>query len=92
MTSSVCFQIEPATSYSGLPTSGTTREYFIRPSSNPVFFPAIAADVVVRAADKASEEVVGSFGVVHPDVLSKKAFDVKWPCSALELNIESFVL
>ncbi|UYV76898.1 FARSB [Cordylochernes scorpioides] len=40
------------------------------------------ADVVVRGTS------IGRLGVLHPEVLA--AFDLTLPCSALELNIESF--
>lgn len=33
-------------------------------------------------------ERVGQFGVVHPEVL--QAFDITYPVSALELNLEPF--
>lgn len=33
--------------------------------------------------------VVGRFGVVHPEVLAN--FDISYPVSALELNIEPFL-
>ena len=32
---------------------------------------------------------MGAFGVVHPNVLDK--FDIPYPVSALELNVEPFV-
>lgn len=82
--------IEPAEDYCGVRTSGTTKEYYIRPSTNPTYFPAFAAEIVLRSKDKTCETVIGHFGAVHPDVLSKKAFDVKWPCSAMEINIQGF--
>jgi phenylalanyl-tRNA synthetase beta chain len=31
---------------------------------------------------------VGSFGIVHPEVL--EAFEIPFPVSALELNLDSF--
>ena len=33
-------------------------------------------------------EVVGAFGIVHPEVL--EAFEVAFPVSALEINLEPF--
>ena len=81
---------EPAAEYCGIPTTGTNKEYYIRQSTNPTFFPAFAADIVLRSEDKKCETVIGSFGAIHPEVLGKKAFDVKWPCSAMEINIQGF--
>ena len=34
-------------------------------------------------------QVVGSLGVLHPEVVT--AFDLTLPCSALEINIEPFL-
>ena len=36
-----------------------------------------------------SGQEVGAFGVVHPNVLDK--FDIPYPVSALELNVEPFL-
>ena len=57
--------------------------YHLRPSEHAQFFPGRQADVLV------GEEVVGSFGVVHPEVLA--AFDIQFPCSALEMAVETFI-
>lgn len=35
--------------------------------------------------------VVGTFGVVHPQALVKEKFDIDFPCSAMEINLEPFV-
>lgn len=71
--------------------SGVT--YTVRHGSDPVFFPGMAVDVVLQYLDTtgsvASEDVIGTFGVVHPEVLSK--FGVDYPCSALELNLEKLM-
>ncbi len=47
------------------------------------FFPERRADVLLRGAK------VGVFGIVHPEVL--EAFDISYPVSALELDIEPFL-
>ena len=83
-------KIEPAFEYSGVHNSGLTEEYFLSAGENPTYFPSFCANVVVRSQDRKNERVVGVFGAIHPEVLSKDAFDIKWPCSALEINIESF--
>ena len=57
--------------------------YYIRQGSDPAYFPGRAADIVAYG------QVVGSLGVVHPDVVT--AFDLNLPCSALEINIEPFL-
>jgi phenylalanyl-tRNA synthetase beta chain len=81
--------VEPAEDYCGEKNSGLTEEYYLRPTKNPTFFSNFAADVVVRSLDRKSERVIGHFGAVHPEVLKKEFYDIKWPCSAMEINIES---
>lgn len=62
--------------------------YFVKPSSDPTFFPGMAAEVVLRSAD-GSEKSVGVMGVVHPEVLAN--YDVSYPCSVVELDIEALM-
>jgi phenylalanyl-tRNA synthetase beta subunit len=47
------------------------------------YFEGRRADVVYEG------EIVGSFGVIHPEVLEK--FEIGFPCTAFELNIEPFL-
>uniref|UniRef100_A0A8C4WTR6 Phenylalanine--tRNA ligase beta subunit n=1 Tax=Eptatretus burgeri TaxID=7764 RepID=A0A8C4WTR6_EPTBU len=58
-------------------------EYHIRPAHVPTFFPGRCAEVVV------GNQLVGTIGVLHPDVLAH--FDLPFPCSTLEINIEPFL-
>lgn len=67
---------------SNLPKRAFICRYSWRPCKQPEFFPGRQADVVYRG------HKVGHFGAVHPDVLA--AFDIAFPVSALELNIEPF--
>lgn len=56
--------------------------YSWQPSNDPAFFPGRQAKVFCKGRE------VGAFGIVHPEVLEK--FDIPYPVSALELNIEPF--
>ncbi len=47
------------------------------------FFPDRRADVFYKNC------IVGTFGIVHPEVLGN--FEIGYPCSALELDLEPFV-
>lgn len=58
--------------------------YMWKPSDEPTFFPGRQAAVFSKG------QQVGSFGVVHPNVLEN--FDIPYPVSALELNVEPFVV
>ncbi|KAF5837593.1 Phenylalanyl-tRNA synthetase beta chain, partial [Dunaliella salina] len=74
----------------GVPLTGTDPaleskagvSYSWTPSQDPVFFSGRQATV------HAGNQEVGAFGIIHPEVLEK--FDIPFPVSALELNIEPF--
>jgi len=61
------------------PSSG----YTLKEGQDSIYFPGRAADIIAYG------QVVGSLGVLHPDVIT--AFDLNLPCSALEINIEPFL-
>ncbi|KAJ8523421.1 hypothetical protein ONZ45_g133 [Pleurotus djamor] len=80
--------------------------YYIKESDDPMYFPGRAATIYYRAppSDKGvlaelkgqielklhinPDAAIGSLGILHPTVLEK--FDIGYPCSALEFNIEPF--
>ena len=68
--------------YSHLQDQGSDG-YYIRQGNDPTFFPGRAADIVAYG------QVVGSIGVLHPEVIT--AFDLTLPCSAMEINVEPFL-
>ena len=57
--------------------------YIDEESSVETYFKGRRADVVYEG------KVVGTFGVLHPDVLEK--FEIGFPCTAFEMNIEPFL-
>ncbi|KAL8994796.1 MAG: hypothetical protein Q9169_005332 [Polycauliona sp. 2 TL-2023] len=61
--------------------------YWIEEVDDPTFFPGHAAAVHVRIGGK--DQVIGVFGILHPTVLEK--FELKYPVSTLEINIEVFL-
>ena len=61
---------------------GHTCRYDWRASRLPEYFPGRQAEVLFGGV------VVGSFGIVHPKSLEN--FQVTFPVSALELNLEPF--
>jgi len=65
------------------PGDPLTAGYCLQQGQDPAYFPGRAADIVAYG------QVVGSLGVLHPDVIT--AFDLNLPCSALEINIEPFL-
>ncbi|CAI5987573.1 unnamed protein product [Closterium sp. NIES-65] len=58
-------------------------KYFIAPSQSPQFFGGRQADILCKGKS------IGTFGVVHPEVLAR--FDIPDPCSAVEINLEPFL-
>ncbi|KAL9111420.1 MAG: hypothetical protein Q9227_004097 [Pyrenula ochraceoflavens] len=74
----------------GLQMKGKDAEkmtYWIEEVDDPTYFPGHAANIHVRVGGK--EMVVGAFGILHPTVLEK--FELKFPVSTLEINIEVFL-
>ncbi|KAK2812577.1 hypothetical protein FQN50_001221 [Emmonsiellopsis sp. PD_5] len=61
--------------------------YWIEELEDPTYFPGHAASIHVRIGGK--DHVIGAFGILHPTVLEK--FDLKYPVSTLEMNIEAFL-
>jgi len=74
------------------PPPGATIAYAVVPCENPkvmnTFFPGRRASVMLWKEGSAGFVEIGCFGVVHPDVLAKDKFDLEFPCSIAELNLE----
>jgi phenylalanyl-tRNA synthetase beta chain len=92
-----CVQIQPEDAYAA--NSLTLEEiadrkrvarpdvvYFVRSGTDPCFFPGMCAEVVLRSTATGTEKVVGVLGAVHPEVLQN--FDISYPCSITELDLE----
>lgn len=68
---------------------------------DPAYFPGRAATIYyrspihqatvnnVREAAASRDTVIGTLGMLHPSVLAN--FEINYPCSALEFNVEAFV-
>ncbi|EWG46731.1 phenylalanyl-tRNA synthetase, beta subunit [Fusarium verticillioides 7600] len=61
--------------------------YWIEELDDATFFAGHAASVYLRLGGK--ERRIGEFGILHPTVLEK--FDLKYPVSTLEINLEVFL-
>mmetsp|Transcript_29442 Transcript_29442/g.85831 ORF Transcript_29442/g.85831 Transcript_29442/m.85831 type:complete len:612 (-) Transcript_29442:153-1988(-) len=70
--------------------AGSASTYWIEPSDDPAFFPGRAAAIMLDSGE-GSAKLIGTFGVVHPEVISKDRYDIDFPCSAVEMNLEHFV-
>ncbi|XP_053565935.1 phenylalanine--tRNA ligase beta subunit [Bombina bombina] len=57
--------------------------YQIKAAHDPAFFPGRCAEILANGC------TIGKLGVLHPDVITK--FDLTLPCSALEINVETFL-
>lgn len=80
----------------------TDRGYYLREAEDATYFPGRAAHIFVRLPTPAAgagldslkdlevalkgDMHIGTLGVLHPDVLQH--FDIAFPCSALEFNLE----
>lgn len=88
-------QVGPAEKYAGsdhrAKLGGPWREnlrYRIEPVDRPTFFPGRCADVILEVQEGAKwkDLRLGSFGMLHPEVL--QAFELRDPSSALEMDLE----
>jgi phenylalanyl-tRNA synthetase beta chain len=57
-------------------------DYTIEDCDDPTYLPRRSAQVVMKG------QVLGTFGVVHPEVLQAFNFADKGPASAVELNVD----
>jgi len=62
--------------------------YWIEGHDEPTFFPGRSAVVKYRTA-KGDVIQIGSLGILHPEVL--KNFQINYPGSAVEINLEPFL-
>lgn len=62
--------------------------YYLRGYDDAMYFKGRSAEIILEKSDKSSI-VLGSMGIIHPQVLSN--FDLVYPCSVMEINIEPFV-
>jgi phenylalanyl-tRNA synthetase beta chain len=64
-------------------------EYSLKPSDEPCYFPGMRVDVILttdKGGPLQNALKIGSLGVVHPEVLAN--FEVVYPCTVLEVNLE----
>eukprot|EP00929_Paragymnodinium_shiwhaense_P071162 TRINITY_DN3616_c0_g1_i1.p1 TRINITY_DN3616_c0_g1~~TRINITY_DN3616_c0_g1_i1.p1 ORF type:complete len:625 (-),score=215.77 TRINITY_DN3616_c0_g1_i1:168-2042(-) len=65
---------------------GSKRKPFkLEPSEDPAFFPGMQANIICQ------DVVIGIVGVLHPDVIGSKGFDLNMPCTAFEMCLEPFL-
>ncbi|KAK3622836.1 phenylalanine--tRNA ligase subunit beta [Elasticomyces elasticus] len=63
--------------------------YWIEEVEDPTYLPGHAAAIYVRLAADSKAQRIGIFGILHPTVLKK--FELPFPTSTLELNVEVFI-
>lgn len=65
---------------------GSKRKAFkLSPSEDPAFFPGMQAHIVVEGVN------IGVIGVLHPDVVGPKGFEVNCAVTGFELTLDPFV-
>ncbi|KAI0382742.1 phenylalanyl-tRNA synthetase beta chain [Hypomontagnella monticulosa] len=69
------------------PTHQKRDGYWLEPVDEATFFPGRAAAIHVRLGGKTAR--IGEFGILHPQVLEN--FELKYPVSTLEINLEVFL-
>ncbi|KAI9296076.1 phenylalanyl-tRNA synthetase beta subunit [Neoconidiobolus thromboides FSU 785] len=63
--------------------------YYIEASEDPTYFSGRSANIYYRKIANNQALKIGSFGILHPQVL--KNFDISYVASALEFNLEPMV-
>lgn len=53
------------------------------------YFPGRAASILLSSPDGGERVQIGTFGILHPEVLSN--FDIQYPASCVELNLEALL-
>jgi phenylalanyl-tRNA synthetase beta chain len=61
--------------------------YELQANVDPLYFPGMGGDVILRKGDDVI--VVGTLGVIHPEVLKK--FEISYPCCVVELDLEALL-
>ena len=56
-------------------------DYRLKESSDPMYFPKRGAEIILN------NEVIGSIGIMHPEVLEN--YHLKYPVTCLEIKLES---
>ncbi|GJJ07485.1 hypothetical protein Clacol_001687 [Clathrus columnatus] len=72
-----------------IPIGDKTMEtgYYLKETDDSTFLPGRAASIYYR--ESSSRDVkIGVLGILHPNVLQN--FEINYPCSALEFNLEPF--
>ncbi len=59
------------------------RDYHLQKVEDPTFMPGRCAAIHAKG------QVIGTVGVIHPQVLHN--FELNMPCCALEINLEPFL-
>mmetsp|Transcript_26214 Transcript_26214/g.55241 ORF Transcript_26214/g.55241 Transcript_26214/m.55241 type:complete len:646 (+) Transcript_26214:147-2084(+) len=53
------------------------------------YFPGRAAEILLTSPNGGERVVIGTFGILHPEVLAN--FDINYPTSAVELDLEALL-
>lgn len=83
--------VKPHEEYSGIPETESDKEkphYYLQPYKDQLYFEGRSAQIVLEKVDK-TKIILGSMGIIHPTVLNN--FDINYPVSVMEINIEPFV-
>jgi len=63
--------------------------YWIEETDDPMYLPGHAAAIYLKLSGKPKAQQIGSFGILHPEVLRR--YDLPFVASTLELNVEVFL-
>ena len=58
-------------------------------SESPTYFPGRAAAIMLQTSAGGEKKCIGTFGILHPEVL--KSFDIQYPATSVELDLEALM-
>lgn len=65
--------------------------YYLQSNTDPMYYPGMGADIILRKVinNQINDSIIGTMGVLHPDVLNK--YEISYPCSVVELDLEALL-
>lgn len=65
------------------------RGYWLEEAEHPQYFPGRSANIVLKQGKDSEPKVIGTLGVLHPEVLQK--FELPFVCSTFEIDATVFL-
>lgn len=61
----------------------------VEDNTSGTYFPGRAANILLTSPSQGTRKIIGSLGILHPEVL--KSFDISYPATSIELDLETLL-